>query len=130
MCGAFIKWLPRALIDPGHTERETGMPASINRCILLGTISKHGVEVRYATSGTPCASFMLVLTELGSDGKEHQLWQPCEVWGKKAEQVGELEPGAVVVIDGKLRRTKKGEGGETVVSGWDCTPLQVPTAVA
>jgi single-stranded DNA-binding protein len=105
------------------------MYASINRCILLGAISERGVEVRYAPSGTPCAHFMLVMTEQGQDGKAHQLWQPVEIWGKKAEQVGELDAGALVLVDGKLRRTKKGEQWETVVSGWDCTPLQVPPAV-
>ena len=56
------------------------MQASINKCILLGTISKHGVEVSYHGQGTARASFMLVVVEVGSDGKEHQLWQPVEIW--------------------------------------------------
>jgi single-stranded DNA-binding protein len=104
------------------------MVASINHVVLLGSISPRGIEVRYATSGTPCASFMVVLTETGSDGKPHQLWQPVEIWGKKAEQVGELEPGAVVVIDGKLRRVKKGAEWETVIAAWDCMALTTPAA--
>jgi single-stranded DNA-binding protein len=102
------------------------MQASINHCVLLGAISPRGVEVSYHGQGTAKAAFMLVMTELGSDGKPHQLWQPVEIWGKKAEQVGELDAGALVLVDGKLRRIKKGEGWETVVSGRDCTPLQVP----
>jgi single-stranded DNA-binding protein len=106
------------------------MQASVNRVLLLGQISKHGVEVSYHGQGTAKAAFMLVVSELGSDGKAHQLWQPVEIWGKRAEQLGELDAGALVLVDGKLRRTKKGESWETVVSGWDCTPLQIPTTVA
>jgi single-stranded DNA-binding protein len=106
------------------------MQASINKCILLGTIGKQGVEVSYHGQGTARASFMLVVVEVGSDGKEHQLWQPVEVWGKRAEQVGELDAGAVVLVEGKLRRVKRGEGWETIVAGWDCTPLQVPVGAA
>ena len=106
------------------------MQACINRCILLGTIGKQGVEMSYHGQGTAKAAFMLVLSELGSDGKEHQLWQPVEIWGKRAETAGELEAGDVVLIEGKLRRTRKGEVWETVVSGWDCSPLQVPVAEA
>ena len=106
------------------------MQASINKCILLGTIGKQGVEVSYHGQGTAKAAFMLVVSELGSDGKEHQLWQPVEIWGKRAEQVGELDAGALVLVEGKLRRIKRGENWETVVSGWDCTPLQVYTATA
>jgi single-stranded DNA-binding protein len=105
------------------------MVASINRVVLLGSIGPRGVEMSYHGQGTAKAAFMLVLTELGSDGKAHQLWQPVEIWGKTAERVGEYDAGSVVVVDGKLRRVKKGENWETVVSSWDCTPLQVPTAV-
>jgi hypothetical protein len=121
-CGGFIKWLPK--------PKEACVHPSVNRVLLLGVISKHGVDVSYHGQGMPKAAFMLVVSELGSDGKPHQLWQPVEIWGKKAKQVGELDAGALVLVDGKLRRTKKGESWETVVSGFDCTPLQVPTAVA
>src|SRR5438552_5124516 len=75
-CGRFLKWLPRVLV-----EKEMGMHQSINKCILLGKVGKSGVEVSYVGQGTAKASFMLVLTELGSDGKTHQLWMPCEIWG-------------------------------------------------
>jgi hypothetical protein len=125
-CGRFLKWAPKVLVGPSLTERKIGMHASVNHCILLGTIGERGVEVRYAPSGSPCASFTLVITEYGSDGKTHQLWQPVEIWGKKAETVGELDAGALVLVDGKLRRTKKGEAWETVIASWDATPVQVP----
>lgn len=39
------------------------MPRSVNRMVLLGSIGKYGVEVRYATSGTPCASCTVVRAE-------------------------------------------------------------------
>ncbi len=123
-CGRFLKWLPRVLV-----QKELGMHPSVNRCILLGQVGKGGVEVSYHGQGTGKAAFTLVVSELGNDGREHQLWQPVEIWGKQAAAAGELDPGALVLVEGKLRRQKKGEGWETVVSGWDCTPLQ-PAVVA
>jgi single-stranded DNA-binding protein len=101
------------------------MQAAVNHVVLIGAISQRGVEVRYATSGTPCASFMLIVSEQGADGKLHQLWQPVEIWGQRAEKVGTLDAGALVLVTGKLRRTKKGESWETVVTSWDCAPVQV-----
>ena len=53
---------------------------------------------------------------------------PCEVWGKKAEGVSELEPGQLVLFEGKVARRKKGEQWELVVSGFDVLPLVVPVA--
>lgn len=47
------------------------MPGGVNRVILCGTIGKYGVEIRYHTSGTPYASFTLVLSEQGQDGKTY-----------------------------------------------------------
>jgi len=102
------------------------MLASVNRVVLLGTVSKYGVEVRYAPSGTPCASFTLVLTELGTDGKPHQTWIACEVWGKKAEAASDLEAGQLCLFEGKLVKRKKGEQWEFVVSGFELTPVQLP----
>jgi hypothetical protein len=125
-CGRFLKWLPKVLVG----KEVRCMQASINRVILLGAIGRHGVEVSYYGQGTAKASFILVVSEMGTDGKEHQLWQPVEIWGKRAEQVGELDAGATVLVEGRLRRIKRGENWETVVSGWDCTPLQVPVVPA
>jgi hypothetical protein len=115
-CGRFLKWLPK--------QKEVCMHPSINRVTLVGAIGKYGVEVSYHGQGTAKATFTLIVVEVGSDGKDHQLWQPCEVWGKRAEQVGELEVGDVVLIEGKLRRVKRGESWETVVSGFEAHLLQ------
>ena len=95
----------------------------LSRAIVLGTVSKAGVEVRYSTSGTPCASFTLVVTERGQDGKEHPTYIDCEVWGKKAEAVGELESGQLTLFEGKLAKRKKGDQWELIVSGYDLTPV-------
>ena len=106
------------------------MIASVNRCILLGEIGKYGIEVHYATSGTPCASFMLVVSEQGQDGKAYSTLIPCEVWGRKAEAAGELDAGQLVLFEGKLQRRKKGEQQwEMVVSGFEVTPVLAPTSV-
>src|SRR5439155_10191734 len=85
---------------PPNTCFQDGQPCP-HTPLLIGAISKQGVEVSYHGQGTAKAACMLIVSELGSDGKEHQLWQPVEVWGKKAEQVGELDPGAWVLVDGK-----------------------------
>jgi len=99
---------------------------SVNRVLLVGTVSKYGVEVRYAPSGAPCASLTLMLVDTDKDGREHLTLVPCEVWGKRAEGVSELEPGQLVLFEGKLVRRKKGEQWEFVVSGFDVTPLTAP----
>jgi single-stranded DNA-binding protein len=104
------------------------MPGGVNRTILVGVIGKYGVEVRYSTNGTACASFMLVVTEQGQDGKDHPTLIPCECWGKKAESASELDAGTLVLFEGKLAKRKKGEQWELVVSGFDLTPVQLPLA--
>jgi single-stranded DNA-binding protein len=102
--------------------------AGVNRTILLGTIGRYGVEVRYNQNGSPCASFTLAVAVLGQDGKEDTTLIPCEVWGKKAEAASDCEPGQVVLFEGKLRKRQKGEGQwELVVSGFELTPVLVPT---
>jgi single-stranded DNA-binding protein len=106
------------------------MQASINKCILLGTIGRQGVEVSYHGQGTAKAAFALVLTEPGSDGHAHQAWYPCEIWGKRAEQIGELEPGALLLVEGKLKRVKQGEVWTTVVSGFEAQALRLPAGAA
>jgi primosomal replication protein N len=116
-CGHFLKWLQSARVDK---EPPVGC---INRVILCGTISKYGVTVKYATSGTPCASFALQLSETGQDGKHHSIYVDCEVWGRKAEAAGELEAGQLALFEGKLARRKKNDQWELVVSGFDVTPM-------
>jgi len=100
----------------------------IARCLIVGCVGREGIEVRYATSGTACASFTLVVSEVGTDGRTHDLYVPCEVWGKKAEATGELEPGALCLFEGKLAKRKKSEVWELVVAGFDLTPLTAPVA--
>lgn len=100
------------------------MYASINRVILLGTIAQSGVEMRFTDRGTARATFTLVLTELGQDGREHATWIPCECWGKGAEKAGELDAGQCVLFEGKLRRYKRGEQWETSVSGFEVSPVR------
>lgn len=99
------------------------MYASINRVILLGTIAQSGVEMRFTDRGTAHATFTLVLTELGQDGREHATWITCECWGKGAEKAGELEPGQCVLFEGKLRRTRRGEQWDTTISGFEVNPV-------
>jgi single-stranded DNA-binding protein len=100
----------------------------VNRVILVGTISKDGVTVKYAPSGTPCANFALMLSEQGQDGKVHTIFQDCQVWGKRAEAASELEPGQLCLFEGRIAKSKKGEQWETVVSGFDLTPITAPQA--
>jgi len=106
------------------------MVASVNRVVLLGSVGKNGVEVRPNTSGASCASFTLVLTELGQDGKTHVQLISCEVWGKKAALAQDLEAGQLVLFEGKLRRVKRGESWETVVAGFDVTPVLSPQGLS
>ena len=94
------------------------MPGGVNRVVLCGTIGKFGVEVRYHTSGTAYASFMLAVSEQGQDGKWYSTLVPCEVWGRRSEAASELESGQLVVFEGKLKRKQKPDKShELVVSG-------------
>jgi hypothetical protein len=122
-CRRFIKWVPKVL-----PEKESRPMGGIARCTIVGCIGKYGVEVRYATSGAPCASFTLVVSERGQDGKVHDLYVPCECWGKKAEAAGELEAGQLCLFEGRLAKRKKAEQWEMVVSGLDLTPILAPQA--
>jgi single-stranded DNA-binding protein len=106
------------------------MQASVNQCILLGAIDKRGVEMRFATNGSPVAAFTLVLTEVWSDNQEYTTYIPVEIIGKKAETASELEAGQVVLLEGRLtRRKKKEDHWETLVSAWDVTPISTAAAV-
>jgi hypothetical protein len=92
-CERFVQWVPRAFIQAPPVRKETQRPGGVNRVVLLGTIGQHGVEVRYANSGAPCASFALIVPEQGQDGKTYPTLIPCAVWGKKGEAAGEIEAG-------------------------------------
>ena len=93
------------------------MAGSVNRVVLVGTMGKYGVSLRYAPSGAPCASFSLVCTEQGPEGKYFSTLIPCEVWGKRAEASSEIEAGECVLFEGKVSRRKKGEQWEFVITG-------------
>jgi single-stranded DNA-binding protein len=102
------------------------MVASVNRVVLLGEIGRYGVTVSYQESGTPRASFTLVVSEQGQDGKIFPTLIDCQVWGKKAEAAGELGPGQTVLFEGRLSKRKKGEQWELCVSGFEVIPLTAP----
>jgi single-stranded DNA-binding protein len=96
------------------------MNACVNRVTLLGRLNKRGVEVRYANGGTPCASFTVDLTEQTTNGQWFTTYVDCECWGKKAEAAGEIDPGALVLFEGKLKRQKRDEKlWVTLVSGFE-----------
>jgi single-stranded DNA-binding protein len=105
------------------------MTACVNRVTLLGRLNKRGVEVRYANGGTPCASFTIDLVEQTSTGQWFTTYINCEAWGKKAEAAGEIDPGALVLFEGKLKRQKRDEKlWETVVSGFELVAVAPGTA--
>jgi single-stranded DNA-binding protein len=102
------------------------MAASVNKCILVGTIGTKGFEVRYNTNGTAVAAFFLACAEQWTDGKEHLTLIPCEVLGRRAEVAAEMEPGTAVCVDGKVLRRRVGDRYETVIACWDLVPVTVP----
>ena len=99
---------------------------SVNRCVFVGQISKYGTELKYATSGAPCTSFTLAISEQGQDGREYTTLIPCEVWGKKAEAASEVEAGSMVCFEGRLQKRRRGEAWELVVSGYELLPITAP----
>jgi hypothetical protein len=124
-CGRYLKWLPKALLGLEQKEQTMG---GIARCVVIGVIGKYGCSLHYATSGAACASFTLVVSEQGSDGRTYNLFVPCEVWGKKAEGASELAAGQLCLFEGKLARRKQDADWTWVVAGWDVTPIMAPTA--
>jgi len=95
--------------------------------VLHGTIGPSGVEVTNDACGVPCASFTLEVQESGRDGQAHSKLMPCKVWGAKAESAIELEAGQLVCVEGKLKKHQKGEQWELIASGFEMTPVLVPT---
>src|SRR5262245_21875168 len=126
-CRRFLRWMPKALFGG---QKEECIMGGVARCVVVGVIGKHGVEVRYSTSGSSCASLTIVVTEQGQDGRPHDLYVPIEVWGKRAEAVGQLEPGQLCLFEGKLAKRKKGEQWELLVSGFDLTPIVAPMSLS
>jgi|RhiMetdeSRZDD1v2_1073273.scaffolds.fasta_scaffold102503_1 primosomal replication protein N len=128
-CGTFLRWVPRRLVKP-FAGKDQRMGSSVNRTILLGAIGRYGVEVRYANSGAPLASFTLVCSEQWQDGTMHELYIPCEIAGKRAEAASEVAAGTLVLFEGKLAKRKKGEQWELLVSGFELTPVLPPVSTA
>ena len=102
----------------------------IARVVIVGEIGKFGTEVRYSQNGTPIASFMLAVTELGQDGKTYTTLIPAEVIGKKAEACSELEAGTPVAFEGRLKTRKKDEAWQLYVQGFELSVLTLPAAVS
>jgi Single-strand binding protein family len=126
-CNTFLRWVPRRLLTQS-TNKETRMAGGVNRTILLGAIGRYGVEVRYGNNGAAIATFTLVCSEQWQDGTTHDLYIPCEIVGKKAESVGELEAGTLVLFEGKLaKQKKKGDEWSLIVSGFELTAVASET---
>jgi hypothetical protein len=100
--------------------------SGMSRAIVLGTLAKTGVEGRYANSGTACASFTLIMSDRGGDGKSHEPSIPCACGGKKAEAASESAAGQLTICEGKLAKRRKGEQWELFVSGCALTPVASP----
>jgi primosomal replication protein N len=113
-CGRFLKWLPK--------PKEVPVASCVNRVILIGLVSKYGIEVSYLPSGTAKATFTLLVHETRQE-KEFTTYIPCEVFGKGAEAAGELEAGALVLCEGKIGTRKKGDGWEVVVQSFELKPI-------
>jgi primosomal replication protein N len=96
---------------------------SVNRTVLLGVVSKYGVKLHTSPSGTPHATFHLVVTEQTADGKYFSTLIPCEVWGKKAPAAAAIASNTTVLFEGKISRRKRDETWELCVSGFELTPL-------
>ena len=129
-CGRFLKWVPRSLVE-AFIAKELRMVEGINKVVLVGEVSKHGVTVRYTNAGQPCASFAIVVTRKGEGDKTYATTVNCEAWGKRAEAASEIDPGAVVAFEGELRhRQKNDQTWETIVSGFELKQILAPAQVS
>jgi single-stranded DNA-binding protein len=99
------------------------MLASVNRIVLVGEVGRNGVEMRYTPSGAGIASFLLCLTELGTDGKPHTTMVPCQVVGRKAEGVSTIPGGTMVAFEGRIDKRRVGERYEMLCTGFDLQAL-------
>jgi single-stranded DNA-binding protein len=102
------------------------MTGSVNKAILVGAISPRGCELRATATGTVCCVFMLACPETWSDGKEHTMFLPVGIVGRRAEALSAMEPGSVVCIEGKLLRRKTADRWETIVMAWDVVSISTP----
>jgi single-strand DNA-binding protein len=83
----------------------------LNRVTLIGTMGKD-VEMRYAQSGTPIASFSLATNETWKDKqtgekREATEWHNISIFGKLAEMAGQyLSKGSNIYLEGKIKTEK------------------------
>ena len=98
----------------------------IARCTIVGCIGKYGVEVRYATSGTPCASFTLVVSEQGSDGKVHELYVPCEVWRQKPKGPASWKQANCAYSKASWPSARRVSSGRQWLAGYEVVPILAP----
>jgi single-stranded DNA-binding protein len=90
----------------------------MNAVALVGTVGAYGVKIAWTDAGKPQASFSLVVSELGPDGRAFTTFVPVLVVGAKAEAAAEaLEPGDMVAVAGKLayKAGKTKDAGRLVV---------------
>ena len=80
---------------------------SLNKVQIIGNLGRDA-EVRYTPGGAAVAKFSVATTETWTDKsgqrQEHTEWHNCDLWGKRAESLGEyLVKGKQVYIEGRLR---------------------------
>ena len=93
----------------------------INRVLVLGRVGKYGVSLRQ--HGTDCASFVLAVPECGKDGKTYMTRIPIEIGGTHAPEAMSLAAGQLVLVEGKLKRRKRPDEWELIVTGFAATPV-------
>jgi single-stranded DNA-binding protein len=99
----------------------------LNSVALCGQVTVAGMKLTYLPSGSPEATWTLVVEEPSKDGQQvFRLFVPVIVYGVKAEALAEtLEPGDLVTVQGKLgwrapsaTKANPRPQGKLVVLGW------------
>ena len=116
-CGRWLRW--------ARKERQVSMMSGLNKVLLIGTVSDRGIELQYLPSGQPLATFTLVLQDIGKAGEVYRTFISCEIYGQGAERAGDLDAGALIIFEGRLRWKKgeQGKDGKLAVAGFDVRPL-------
>jgi single-stranded DNA-binding protein len=127
-CDRFLKWVPRALVESLMLKEQLMIVEGLCKTFIIGTLAKDGVTVKYTATGTACACFAIVVSRRGEGGKSYTTTFQCEAYGKRAEAVSDVEPGAVVAFEGELRHRAKGEQAETIIAGFELKTLLAPVS--